>query len=140
MDLIGCYYHYFYYKPIWLSASETLYISAISPWSAPPWNIKENLNHLKPNKYYKNKYNKDVWLGGQSNGAPRIASFLGSSPDNQKLISGAIFTGSHTGRTGTKIRVSKIKELNLPIAVIHHKRDQCPTSSFNGAKIFFKQI
>jgi hypothetical protein len=90
--------------------------------------------------YYKKKYNKNVWLGGQSNGAPRIASFLGSSPENQKLISGAIFTGSHTGRTGTKIRVSKIKELDLPIAVIHHKRDQCPTSSFKGSQTFFKQI
>ncbi len=90
--------------------------------------------------YYKKKYNKDLWLGGQSNGAPRIASFLGSSPDNQNLISGAIFAGSHTGRTGTKIRISKIKELNLPIAVIHHKRDQCPSSSFKGSQTFFKQI
>jgi hypothetical protein len=90
--------------------------------------------------YYKNKYNKNIWLGGISNGAPRIASFLGGSPENQKLISGAIFTGSHTGRTGTKIRLSKIKDLNLPIAVIHHTRDQCPDSAFKPSQTFFKLI
>ena len=90
--------------------------------------------------YYKNKYNKNIWLGGISNGSPRIAGFLASSPENQKLISGAIFIGSHTGYTGAQIRISKIKDLNLPLAVIHHKRDQCVTSSYKGSKIFYKLI
>ena len=47
--------------------------------------------------FYKNKYNKPIWLGGQSFGAPRILNYLSYSEENSKLIEGAILTASAVG-------------------------------------------
>ena len=89
-------------------------------------------------KFYKVKYNnKDIWLGGQSFGAARTLAYLTASPDNSKLISGAILTGTTVGsykNNVIKVSFRKIKDLNIPIAIIHHIRDVCDTSHFKTAK------
>jgi pimeloyl-ACP methyl ester carboxylesterase len=88
-------------------------------------------------KFYKEKYQKDIWLGGQSFGAARTLAYLSASPDNSKLISGAILTGTAVGsykNNVIKVPFRKIKDLNIPIAIIHHIRDVCDTSHFKTAK------
>jgi len=88
-------------------------------------------------KFYKEKYQKDIWLGGQSFGAARTLAYLSASPDNSKLISGAILTGTAVGsykNNVIKVPFKKIKDLNIPIAIIHHIGDVCDTSHFKTAK------
>ena len=88
-------------------------------------------------KFYKEKYQKDIWLGGQSFGAARTLAYLSASPDNSKLISGAILTGTAVGsykNNVIKVPFKKIKDLNVPIAIIHHIGDVCDTSHFKTAK------
>jgi len=88
-------------------------------------------------KFYREKYQKDIWLGGQSFGAARTLAYLSASPDNSKLISGAILTGTAVGsykNNVIKVPFKKIKDLNIPIAIIHHIGDVCDTSHFKTAK------
>ena len=89
--------------------------------------------------FYKNKYNKPIWLGGQSFGAPRILNYLSYSEENSKLIEGAILTASAVGNP-IKTSIKKIKDLNIPVAIIHHTRDVCKYSNFKIAKKFSDQF
>ena len=89
--------------------------------------------------FYKNKYNKPIWLGGQSFGAPRILNYLSYSEENSKLIEGAILTASAVGNP-IRTSIKKIKDLNIPVAIIHHTRDVCKYSNFKIAKEFSEQF
>ena len=88
-------------------------------------------------KFYKEKYKKPIWLGGQSFGAARTFAYLSASSENSKLISGVILTGTAVGshkNNVIKIPFRKIKDLNIPIAIIHHIRDVCDTSHYVTAR------
>ena len=88
-------------------------------------------------KFYKEKYKKPIWLGGQSFGAARTFAYLSASSENSKLISGVILTGTAVGshkNNVIKIPFRKIKDLNLPIGIFHHKKDVCHTSHYITAK------
>jgi len=89
--------------------------------------------------FYKNKYNKPIWLGGQSFGAPRILNYLSYSEENSKLIEGAILTASAVGNP-IRTSIKKIKNLNIPVAIIHHTRDICKYSNYKVAKKFSEQF
>ena len=88
-------------------------------------------------KFYADKYQKPIWLGGQSFGAARTLAYLAASPENSKLISGIILTGTSVGsykNNVIKVPFRKIKDLNIPIAIIHHIRDVCDTSHYVTAR------
>jgi len=67
-------------------------------------------------QFYRKKTGRPVFLLGHSNGAVSVAEFLNQSPDNQKLIAGAIFSGSRneTELTG---------KVNLRVLILHHQED-----------------
>lgn len=67
-------------------------------------------------KFYRKKTGKPVYLLGHSNGAISVAEFLNQSPDNQKLIAGAVFSGS---RNETELTI----RLNLRVLIMHHQED-----------------
>jgi hypothetical protein len=106
--------------------------------AAPQAYIPDQADRIKSIiKFYKAKFNsKEIWLGGQSFGAARTLAYLTASPDNSKLISGIILTGTAVGsykNNVIKVPFNKIKDLNLPIAIIHHIRDVCDTSHYKTA-------
>ena len=94
-------------------------------------------------KFYKEKYKKPIWLGGQSFGAARTLAYLSASPDNSKLISGVILAASGIGSVKNntiKVPFRKIKDLNLPIGIFHHIRDICDNSHYITAKKLNKRL
>ena len=88
-------------------------------------------------KFYANKYQKPIWLGGQSFGAARTMAYLAASSNNSKLISGIILTGTAVGSVKNntlKVPLKKIKDLNLPIGIFHHIKDICDNSHHKTAQ------
>ena len=85
--------------------------------------------------HYNKKYSKEIWLGGTSNGVQRAIGFL-KNTENQKLIKGAIFTST---ASGSPYRLPTLKELNIPIIIIHHIKDVCQFSSFKNAEKFYEK-
>jgi len=90
--------------------------------------------------YYKNKYNKPIWLAGQSLGVQRAINYLGHSKENSKLINGAIFTGAAVGNPMRTIPIKLIKDLNIPVVILHHTKDICRFSSLTVAKEFHTEF
>jgi hypothetical protein len=84
--------------------------------------------------YYKSKLNKPIYVIGHSNGAISLSAFLNDSPNNQKLLSGAIFSG---GRNETQIN----EPLNLPVLFLHHEDDANGRwTSYSNAKDLHKKV
>jgi len=83
--------------------------------------------------YYKQKTQLPIYLIGHSNGAISLASFLNKSSENQKIISGAIFSGS---RNETQVNA----KLNLPLLVLHHKDDPNGWTNPKNAERLFQEI
>ena len=67
-------------------------------------------------QFYRKKAGRPVFLLGHSNGAVSIAEFLNQSPGHQKLIAGAIFSGS---RNETELAA----KVNLSVLIMHHQED-----------------
>ena len=88
-------------------------------------------------KFYKEKYKKPIWLGGNSFGAARTLAYLSASPNNSKLISGVILAAPGIGSVKklilSKSRLEKSKNLNLPIGIFHHIRDVCDHSHYKNS-------
>ena len=90
--------------------------------------------------HYKNKYNKPIWLAGQSFGVQRAINYLGYSKENSKLISGVIFTGASVGNPLRPIPIKLIEDLNIPVVILHHTKDICRFSSLTVAKEFHTEF
>jgi pimeloyl-ACP methyl ester carboxylesterase len=94
-------------------------------------------------KFYKEKYKKPIWLGGNSFGAARTLAYLSASPNNSKLISGVILAAPGIGSVKNntiKVPFRKITDLNLPIGIFHHIRDVCDHSHYKTAKRLNKRL
>ena len=114
-----------------------------SPYELSPMNTKSNLgirsmkDHLdrikSVIKTFSQKTQKPVWLIGHSNGAYSLSSFLNQSPENQKMIKGAIFSG---GRSERFLK----GEFNLSILILHHESDPCPHTNYESAKSFYEEV
>jgi hypothetical protein len=90
--------------------------------------------------YYKNKYNKPIWLAGQSFGVQRAINYLVHSKENSKLISGVIFTGAAVGNPMRIVPIKLIKDLNIPVVILHHTKDICKYSTLAVAKEFYTEF
>ena len=90
--------------------------------------------------YYKNKYNKPIWLAGQSFGVQRAINYLVHSKENSKLISGVIFTGAAVGNPMRIVPIKLIKDLNIPVVILHHTKDICKYSTLAVAKEFHAEF
>jgi pimeloyl-ACP methyl ester carboxylesterase len=67
-----------------------------------------------------------IILGGHSNGTPRLLGLLMHYPDVQSQIKGIILSASHVGREDPQLPIEHV-EWNIPILVLHHQRDLCPS-------------
>jgi pimeloyl-ACP methyl ester carboxylesterase len=83
-------------------------------------------------KFYKRKTKLPVYLMGHSNGSVSLTEFL-KDQDNQKLIDGAIFSGSaiYSGSPSSN---------NVPILIMHHADDSCHLTPASHAERMFKHI
>lgn len=79
-------------------------------------------------KFYKEKTGKNIYLIGHSNSSISVAEFLNATPENQSLITGAIFSAS---RNETEVKA----HLNVAVLVMIHENDTnywtTPSSSIN---------
>lgn len=100
------------------------------------WAPRRDSHHIEQIKHtishYQKLFSKPVFLLGHSNGSLSIAEFLKQSPDNQKLVSGIIFSGS---RNETEIG----KKISVPVMVLHHLDDPNRwTTPGSAEQLFFK--
>lgn len=84
-------------------------------------------------KFYGERFKAPVWLFGHSDGSISVSEYLNRSDDTRKSIAGAILSA---GRDETRIRVN----WSVPVLVLHHERDGCNVTTFNGAKRYFSRI
>jgi len=92
-------------------------------------------------EFYKKKLNKPIWIGGHSNGGPRVVEFLTADKDNTKTVQGIIMAATHVGPPGDpKIRIKLLKKYNLPTLVIFHERDFCNNTQPSTQKYLFKSL
>lgn len=101
------------------------------------WSTRRENRHIESIKhtveYYRKKFGKSVFLIGHSNGTLRLAELLNQSPENQKLISGLIFSGS---RNETEVK----QKISVPVLVLHHKSDSNRWTTPSLAECLFKSL
>ncbi len=101
------------------------------------WAARREVQHLEQIKtvinFYRQKTGRPIFLLGHSNGSLSIAEFLNQSPDNEKLVSGVIFSGS---RNETLVR----QNISLPVLVLHHKSDPNRWTTPSSANQLFTSI
>ncbi|MBX9633703.1 MAG: hypothetical protein K2X44_01860 [Magnetospirillum sp.] len=86
-------------------------------------------------RYYKNKFNRPVWLMGHSNGAVSVTEFWRSiyDGDNKNLISGMIVSSSRNG-------ISFPDETDIPVLFLGHRKDGCPKASPHVTKRVYESM
>ena len=110
----------------------------LSPMNSKNLSIRSTKDHMDRIRsvvdFYKSKTGKPIWLLGHSNGTYSLAQFINQTPDYDKLIAGAIFS---SGRNEREITIDPI---NLPILVLHHAEDTCPSTQFGPAQLFYESV
>jgi len=96
-------------------------------------------------EYYKNLLKKPIWLGGHSNGGPRVIGAISGKKNNRVAdkYAGLIFSSPQLGMrfNELKIRTHKIKyKLNMPVLIINHDRDRGPNTGKVLTKMFYKRF
>ena len=125
------------------SGSKLDFVFMDSPYVLSPSNSRSNLGAREKKdhidriksvvKFYSKKTGKPIWLIGHSNGGYSLSSYLNQSPENQKLIAGAIFSASRDERD--------LKgEFNLPLLIVHHEADPCHDTTYRSAKSFYEDV
>jgi len=85
--------------------------------------------------YYKNKFNKPVWLMGHSNGAVSVTEFYKYLQDKKKenLISGIIYSSARNGASFTS-------NTNIPVLFLAHEQDGCSKSTPSNSKSVYEDL
>jgi hypothetical protein len=85
--------------------------------------------------YYKNKFNKPVWLMGHSNGAVSVTEFYkylqGKKKEN--LISGIIYSSARNGAAFGS-------NTNIPVLFLAHEQDGCSKSTPSNSKSVYENL
>lgn len=86
-------------------------------------------------QYYKEKFNKPVWLMGHSNGAVSVTEFYKYLQRNHKegIVSGIIYS---SGRNGASFN----SDANLPVLFLAHEKDGCQKSTNANSLGVFKEL
>ena len=101
---------------------------------APRYSKDHQSRMLSVVQFYKEKTKKPIYIIGHSNGTISEAEFLNRSPDNQKLVTGVIISGS---RNETSIEVP----LNIQILFLHHEDDANGRwTSYSNAEGIYKKV
>ena len=86
-------------------------------------------------QFYKEKFNKPIWLMGHSNGAVSVTEFYKylQKTHKEKLISGIIYS---SGRNGASFN----SDTNLPVLFLAHEKDGCPKSANSNSLEVYKEL
>lgn len=84
-------------------------------------------------KFYEDKLKVPIWLFGHSDGSISVSEYMNRPNTSRLSVSGVILSA---GRDETRIK----QDWKIPALVIHHGKDGCDVTTFNGAKRYFKQI
>ena len=84
-------------------------------------------------RFYTEKFKVPVWLLGHSDGSISVAEYLNRSEETRRSIAGSILSG---GRDETRVK----EDWKVPTLVIHHEKDECQWTTFDGAKRYHAQI
>jgi hypothetical protein len=84
-------------------------------------------------KYYRERLKVPVWLFGHSDGSISVSEYLNRSDETRSSLVGAILSA---GRDETRVK----GDWKVPSLVIHHEKDGCDVTTFNGAKRYFARI
>lgn len=84
-------------------------------------------------KFYSNKLNKPVWIFGHSDGSISVSEYLNRSIENRNSVAGIILSA---GRSETRIT----DDWSLPALVLHHDRDGCDVTPYEGAQRYYSAI
>lgn len=86
-------------------------------------------------QFYKEKFNKPVWLMGHSNGAVSITEFYRYLQRNHKesIVSGMIYS---SGRNGARFN----SETNVPVLFLAHEKDGCRNSTNASSLGVYKDL
>ena len=85
------------------------------------------------------EYGKPVFIMGHSAGAQGVSGYLLMEPENQTLVSGAIWSGGNQSAPYPGKRGLAVEQLNIPALIIHHEKDRCPSTSYRAAKKRYKK-
>jgi hypothetical protein len=85
--------------------------------------------------FYRNKYNKPIWLMGHSNGAVSVTEFYKYLQKNnrEKIISGIIYSSARNGANFNA-------ETNIPVLFLAHEKDGCSRSSPQNSQSVFNDL
>ena len=83
--------------------------------------------------FYSNKLNKPVWIFGHSDGSISVSEYLNRSIENRNSVAGIILSA---GRSETRIT----DDWALPALVLHHDRDGCEVTPYEGAQRYYSAI
>lgn len=85
--------------------------------------------------YYKNKFNKPVWLMGHSNGAVSVTEFYKYLQDKKRenLISGIIYSSARNG-------ASFNSKTNIPVLFLAHEQDGCSKSTPGNSRSVYEDL
>lgn len=85
--------------------------------------------------YYKNKFNKPIWLMGHSNGAVSETEFYKHLQGKKKegLISGMIYSSARNGATFNS-------DTSLPVLFLAHEQDGCAASTPSSSKRVYEDL
>lgn len=108
-----------------------------SPFLLQGIGARSNSDHLgrieSVIKFYRDRLKVPVWLMGHSDGSISVSEYLNRSEASRGLVSGAVLSA---GRVETRIK----EDWKVPTLVIHHEKDGCDGTTFNGAKRYFSRI
>ncbi len=101
------------------------------------WAPRREPRHIEQIKqtihFYRATLNKPVFLLGHSNGSLSISEFLKQSADNQKLVSGLIFSGSRN-------ETDPGEKITVPVLILHHMTDPNRWTTPSAAEQLFSRI
>lgn len=86
-------------------------------------------------QFYKEKFNKPVWLMGHSNGAVSVTEFYKYLQKSHKegMVGGIIYS---SGRNGASFN----SDTNLPVLFLAHEKDGCQKSTNSNSLDVFKDL
>jgi len=86
-------------------------------------------------RYYKDKFNKPVWLMGHSNGGVSVTEFWkyihGTAKED--LIAGIVISSSRIGITFPD-------NTNIPVLFMHHLKDNCPKADASASENAYESL
>jgi hypothetical protein len=109
-----------------------------SPYSLPPGDVyptsrttSDHLSRIESVvRYYRDKFNKPVWLMGHSNGAVSVTEFWRS---RRSLVDGLIVSSARNG-------IKFPDGTDVPVLFLHHEKDGCQKSTSRSSMAAYETL